>query len=338
MADTNKPKIKKQASDEIDLLDLTKKISRSTGKIFFSLFNFLKNIFLQILIFIIKKFVYLVIFVVAGAIIGGIISLREKPFYQTNLIMRSNLVSNVAMINYINRIHTLCNGENIIGLSQSLNLDTTIVKSIKDLQAFWMIDNNNDGIGDYLDEKNEFIGLDDTSRLKRRLQDEFSVRLKVYDNSIIEEVQHGLELYIDSNDYFIKLSEVKKARLNNLISKTDNEIIILDSLKRFEYFTIKKIPEITFEKFLIQSGENQEARLLHGSVLGLFGNKQSLEQELELRIDPITILQDFPLIHTPVNTLKKYIVKFSQIFLAIGFIILILIDQRKNIIKLTRET
>jgi len=338
MAATKKPDIRKQTSDEIDLLDLTKRISRSTGKMFSSLFNFFKNIFLQIFIFIIRKFVYLLIFFVAGAIIGGIISWREKPYYETNLIMRSNLVSNVEMINYINRIHTICNGGNIIGLSQSLNLDTAIVKSIKDLQAFWMIDINNDGIGDYLDEKKEFIDPYDTTRSKRRLWNEFSVRLKVYDNSIIEEVQHGLELYINSNDYFIKLSEVKKARLNNLISKTDNEIFILDSLKRFEYFTKEKIPEITFEKFLIQSGEKQEARLLHGSVLDLFGNKQSLEQELELRIDPITILEDFPPIQTSVNSLIKYIVKFSLISLAIGFIILILIDQRENIMKLKRET
>ncbi len=338
MADTNKSKIKKQTSDEIDLVDLTKKISRSTGKMLSSLFNFLKTIFLQILIFIIKKFVYLLIFVVAGAIIGGIISYREKPYYETHLIMRSNLVSNVQMINYVNRIHTLCNGENIIGLSQSLNLDTTMVKSIKDLQAFWMIDKNNDGIGDYLDEKNEYIGLYDTTRYKIRLRTEFSVRLKVYDHSIIEEVQHGLEFYINSNDYFIGISEFRKAQLNNLISKTDNEIFILDSLKRFEYFTSEEIPEITFDKFLIRSGENQEARLLHGSVLSLFRDKQSLERDLSSASGPITILQDFPLIQTPVNTLTKYTVKFSKIFLAIGFIILILIDQRKNIMKLTRET
>lgn len=338
MASTNKPDIRKQTSDEIDLLELTKRISRSTGKMFSSLFNFFKNIFLQILIFIIRKFVYLLIFVVAGAIIGGILAWREKPYYETTLTMRSNLVSNVEMIKYINRIHTLCNGQNTNGLSQSLNLDTSIVKNIKDLQAFWMIDINNDGIGDYLDEKNEFIDPYDTTGSKRRLLNEFSVRLKIYDNSIIEEVQHGMELYIDSNDYFIKLSKVKKARLNNLISKTGNEIFVLDSLKRFEYFTKEKIPEITFEKFLIQSGEKQEARLLHGSVLDLFGNKQSLEQELALRIDPITILEDFSIIQTPVNTLIKYIEKFSLISLAIGFIILILIDQRENIMKLIRET
>lgn len=330
-------KNQQRSNDEIDLLDLTKRISRSTGKMFSTLFNFFKNIFLQIFIFIIRKFVYLLIFFIAGAIIGGIIAWIEKPYYITNLIMRSNLVSNVEMMNYINRIHTLCNGQNTIGLSQSLNLDTTIVKNIKDLQAFWMIDINNDGIGDYLDEKNEFIDIYDTTRSKRRLRNEFSVRLMVYDNSIIEEVQHGMELYINSNDYFIKLNEVKKARLNNLISKTDNEIFVLDSLKRFEYFTKDKIPEITFEKFLIQSGEKQEARLLHGSVLGLFGNKQSLEQELALRIDPITILHDFPLIQTPVNKSIKYIVIFSFISLAIGFIILILIDQRKNIKELIRE-
>ena len=323
-----------RANDEIDLLDLTKRISRSIGKMFSFLF---KNIFLQISIFIIRKFVYLLIFVVAGAIIGGAISLREKTYYETNLTMRSNLVSNVEMMNYINRIHTICNGQNIIGLSQNLNLDTTIVKSIKDLQAFWMIDENNDGIGDYLDEKNEFIDIFDTTRSKRRLMNEFSVRLMVYDNSIIEEVQHGMELYIDSNDYFIKLSKVKEARLNNLISKTDNEIFVLDSLKRFEYFTKDKIPEITFEKFLIQSGEKQEARLLHSNVLDLFGNKQLLEQELELKIDPITILEDFSIIQTPVNNLKKDIVIFSFISLVIGFIILILIDQRKNIKELIRE-
>ncbi len=147
--------------DEIDLLELFGLIFRKISQFFKSLFNFI----LHSIIFLIKKSPYLIVFTMIGMVIGFIIFKNTKRYYSSELVAQPNGISNGDMIGYINDLHQLCKESNYPSLAEALGLSDSTANKIKDIQAFWIVDVNKDGIGDYVDYNSDFNLKDTTQQL-----------------------------------------------------------------------------------------------------------------------------------------------------------------------------
>jgi hypothetical protein len=324
MADTKKPDIRKQTSDEIDLLELFRK----TGQKINQFFSWVLRTFFLTVIFFWRNALYLIGFVILGALIGYGYSKTQRKYYSSDMEAQTNAVNAAEIISYINTLNDFTSEGNKDGLRNYLNLSDTLIESIKDIKAFWIVDENKDGIGDYVDFKEHF-NINDTT--KRRLSNRFSVKVDVFDNTVFEEVKKGIYNYIDRNPYVASINENRKKRIRELISKTDEELIKLDSLQKYEYFEDNLSPESDQGQMLIWN--EKDIRLLHNEIINLYKDRQDLERELELFPEPITIIQDFTPLTQFANPKSIYIMNLGIIFFILGTIFLFLKKQWSNIQK-----
>ena len=309
---------------EIDLLEIFARIGKGLKNIIVFL---LKGI-LFLIVFAIKRIHYLIGFVIVGALIGFVLFKSTKRYYSSDLVAQPNGITSTDMVSYINDLHNLCEKNNASALAYALQMKDSTAKKIKDIQAFYIIDLNHDGIGDMVDFKNTYNPKDTSQRI---LENRIYVRVEVYDNKAFANVRNGLFRYLRSNTFVIKQNEIRKEQLKELISQCENEMSKLDSLQKTEYFG--KYNNIPVKGSQMMFLSEQQKPLYYEDMLKLVGRKQYYQKELELATDAFTIIKDFTNLTVAENPKGKYIIKFGAIFGVLGYIILLLLKYRKSITK-----
>lgn len=274
----------------------------------------------------------------ACALVGGLLGFARykmsKPYYASDMIAQINATNAAEMMDHINDLHNLCREGNYNILSEYLGLDKEISRQIKNINAFWIVDQNKDGVGDYIDYENDF-NLTDTTR--NRIMDRFDLQVGVFDNSGFSSVKEGLYNYVNSNPYLTGLNENRKKRIKELITTTNEEIIKLDSLQKFEYFKTEPAPGETQGQMMIWN--EKELTLLHPELIRLIRQKQNYEKELEIFPDVITVIKDFTPLAQVENPRSQYIIPWAVFTLLLGFFFKLFLEQRKNIIRfINKET
>jgi len=314
-------------NDEIDLIELFQKMGNGIK----NLLNSFLNLLYSILLFFIRKSILILIIILLGLAYGYVKYKTSPRYYSSSIEAYSNAISSIDMINYVNNIHELFKENNNVGLQSKLELDTLLLAKIKDVKAFKVIDFNDDGVTDLIDYNEKYLTSDTLVSESR-----FVVKVEVFDAHIFPVIQESILSYIDQNSYINKLNSIRKDQLQELILKLNTEVASLDSLKKVEYFT-------TGEKLKTQAGQllvmNEKAtQLYHNQIINLYKQKQALERTLELRTEPITIIQDFSALSTVENKLMKYFKFYGLAGLIFGIFISIILENFKGIIKIIRES
>ena len=316
MASTNKPNIKKQTSDEIDLLELFRKTGNKLKKFVIWLWE----LFLRITVFFLRKSPYLIAFIILGFLAALLKFKTSDRFYSSDMILRSNSVSNADMIAHINKLHFYGEEENKQALAQSLNLDSTEIENLVDIEAFWIIDKNRDGIPDMIDDKNKYD--EDTS--VTHMSSRFDVRVKTLHPQSLYKVRDGILYHINTNQFFEKINRIRLIQLRERIAKTEIELSELDSLQNYKYFEEKQKGKFSEGQIVFLS--EQETKLFHGSVFDLYGSKQSLDRELDIYSEIVTVLDDFTPPAQPVNSYLNIAKTWVIRFFIIGILLVLILS------------
>ena len=311
-------------NDEIDLIELFRITGKKIGQLFTGLFRF---ILLTILFFWRNAILFALIVIVGGAF-GFLRYKTTKRYYSSDMIAQINATNAGEMMSHINDLHNLCREGNYNVLSQYLKLDSNIAVKIKDINAYWIIDQNRDGIGDYVDYRNDF-DLNDTSQA--RISNRFNLQVEVYDNTGFQNVTEGLYNYVAANPYLTNLNENRIRSIQELIDQIDEELLKLDSLQQYEYFKNKLERDKTDGQMMIWN--EKELKLLHPDLIQLFRQKQQYERELEIFPDVITVIKDFTPLAQVENPKSTYVIRWAIIFGIIGIVTKFIFDRRKNISK-----
>jgi len=243
-------------------------------------------------------------------------------------VAQPNGITSADMINYINDLHDLCQKNNTPGLAYSLEMKDSTAAKIKNIQAFFVIDVNKDEVGDYVDFKETF-NLKDTTQ--QRLEDRIHVTVEVYDNKVFENVKNGLFRYMRNNPYLIKLNEIRRNELKELITQTNYEIAKLDSVQDTEYFGKSNNLPVKQSDMMFLS--EKEQHMYYRDKLALLNRKQEYYKELELSSDAFTVIKDFTSLAMAENPKGKYLVRYSFLTLFLGYFALIILHYRKQIVK-----
>jgi len=315
-------------NQEIDLLELFSRMGKGIKNVFLGLFRAI--VFL--IIFGVKHIHYLLLFAIAGGAIGWLIYSNTPRFYSSNLIAQPNGISATDMIQYINDLHKLCERKNIAALANDLQMQDTTAKKIKDIQAFFIIDANKDGIGDYVDYKNTYNPKDTT---QQRLEDRIHVSVEVFDNTAFDNVRNGLFRYMRKNPYIIQLNEIRKDELKELIAQTDKEILKLDSLQNTEYFSGRARTPVRESQLMFLA--QQEPQMYYKDIMTLVRQKQHYKKELELATDAFTVIKDFTSLAVAENPRNRYIIIYGLITFIAGYFFLLFYIYSKQILVLMNQ-
>jgi len=315
--------------DEIDLLDLFKRMGRTLNL----WARALGRAFLITTIFLLRRWLPLGLSVALGIGISWVAKKQADKIYSSELTIRSNAVPNSDMITYINRLHSFCIENDSTALASALSLPSDKVRFINDIEAFWAIDVLSDGIPDQIDYKNNH-NLNDT--INKRMQDRFVVRVRLADPQKFPLLSGKILEYARQNPLFQQKNQVRLAQYDEIRLRLIYDINQLDSLQKVKYFeeTRGRIPASGGQMIFLQE---QNTQLIYSDIYALYSRKQAIDTEMELYKDILTLLNDFTQPARPINSSVFYYKKPILVPFIICLLLLILFNNRKKLQEIYRK-
>lgn len=309
--------------DEIDLLDLLRRMGKTLNR----WGTALGRAFLIAAVFLIKKWLPLSISVILAVGASYFFKSTSDSLYSSDLVLRSNSVSTSDMINYVNRLHKYCLDGNRSELTEAISLSPAQINNIIDISAFWIIDQGNDGIPDYVDYNNN-IDVYDTVNV--RIQDTLNIRVRVKKPEELVNIRNGIIYFINSDSLFQRRNRLRLRQSQEILTRLNYDILQLDSLQKVKYFeeTKSRQPQNGGQMIFLQE---QKTQLVYPEIHGLYYQKQKLEGDRDLYNDIVTVLSEFSVPAKRDNGLMYYCKYLIPSFFFFMLLILILLANRKKL-------
>jgi len=326
MSETISPKNVKY--EEIDLLDLFKRLGNGIGK----MFKALGRGTLVSIVYLIKHWLPLSISILMGLGISFGFKILSPSYYSSEMILRNNAVPVAEMINYVNRLHTFCDEDNKEALTSALSLNLQSIENILDIRGHWIIDKNKDEVPDVVDYRDRHDVYDTINIM---MQDRFNIRVKIKAPQELGTLKTSILRYIHSDSLFQQRNRLRLKQNNEFLTRLEYDILQLDSLQKVKYFeeTRNKQPQTGGQMIFLQE---QETQLVYPDIHTLYAGKQKLEQDSEIYFDLVTILSDFSIPAKRENNTLFYANRFIPSLFLLTLIILIILTNMDRI-KITFE-
>jgi hypothetical protein len=327
--------------DEIDLLDLFRRIGRTL--ILWS--NALVKAFLISVVFLLRRWLPLGLSIGAGIGISYFLKSTSASAYTSDLVFRNNLVlmdkvklrdnsgTTSEIISKINKLHTYCSENNSSALSEAISMKPESVKNISDISAYWIIDDSKDGIPDYVDYKGNHSVYD---TINIRMQDRLNVRVKINSAQDLNLVRDGIIKFIEKDSLYQQRNRLRLRQNQELLTRLDFDILQLDSLQKVKYFeeTRNMKPASGGQIVFMQE---QKTQLVYTDIYSLYTRKQNLESERDLYKGIVTVLSDFSLPTKRDNGVMFYGKSIIPKFFFLTLFILILLANRYHIVEIFKK-
>ena len=217
-----------------------------------------------------------ILFFILSSIILVISFQKLKPsYFETKAICMSGIseyerieqieeLSQRTAIDLINFLQINVENKDFTQLSNLLNLPLDITKQIKSIEAEQL----------YQKDMNEkFYALN-----------KFEIKLIVFDNSIIADIQTGLMNYFNNNEFISQYHKVYIQASNRLISEIDKEIDNLSDIRKKGVENSLDLSSVN-----IVSGKN---RVLSNQIISLAQLKEDINTNI-LLLKPLSFVQGF---------------------------------------------
>ncbi|HUX57983.1 MAG TPA: hypothetical protein VMV77_13475 [Bacteroidales bacterium] len=308
--------------DEIDLLDLFRRMGNTIGK----WLKALGRAFLISIVFLLRKWLPLGLSLVAGVGVSLLMKSTSESFFTSDLTLKSNATTSEELISYINKLHTYCLESNSEALSGALSINPELAGNIIDISAFWIIDQNKDRIPDYVDYKNNHSVYDTTNI---RMQDRLDIRAIIKSTQELSTVRDGIITFVNCDSLFQQKNRLRLRQSQELLARYDYDILQLDSLQKLKLEETKvRQPQTGGQMIFLQE---QKTQLLYNDIYTLYSRKQNLETQNTLYKDIVTVLSDFSEPAKRDNGGMYYGKRVIPIFFFLTLLILILLANHKKL-------
>lgn len=320
-----------EKNNEIDLLELFRAINNRLVRFF----SWLRNLVLYAIYFLIKNiYLYIATLVISIGLSYTYINILKNKVCRTTLVAQSNVVSNSEIIPIINNIQKALKSGNHEYIATEFKCSIEDVKKIKDIEALYVIDKNDDKIADFIDFDKQLANKSAADTNFVALETEFAIKLDYSDTSIIKVIKKGLLNYLSRNKYLIERDTLNRNQLKALIDKTNNELNEFDSLQtNYNKFVVNNPYGGQDLKSQLLMVNEKDVKLMYKDILTLFNQKQYFESKYALSTkEIITIKTDFVPSLTPLTGFLKLNFYFLIIVSLIVTVAYELIRNRKKII------
>ena len=234
-------------ADEIDLGQLFTKIGGFFASIWFGIMRFLaliRRVPIE------NKATFLLL--IAGAIVVGSLyaNLLKKKFYETSMILSSDYLNKRIVDNTIEKLNLLAREKDSGGLARVLRIPDSLAKNILEFSAKPFVKETDIVEIEVLKEQLKNAQIDSKNKdvidqVIRRIEIEnrhaFEVTVRVYNPTVIRDLETALISFFRDNDYVKKRIEITKTNLLAKKQKLLKDRQKLDSLKEIIYSNYKSM-------------------------------------------------------------------------------------------------
>ena len=317
--------MEEQEKKELDLFDIL--------RIFFKNIRIALCMILNLLTWFLR-FLFQTKWILLGAIVCGVLfslfwSRPDNLFYKGETEMRFTIYDAYFYKNQINLLNSYCEDENRTSLSNALQITMAEAYNLLSINSCFIIDLRSDGTPDEVDYANQYDAKKDT--VNSRMDDRLVLVVLSKDTAIYSNLLGKIKTFLENNSIVSAENAIRLRHIDEKIVALDNEIYLLDSLRRKEYFKKESDTQAKLDQTILLS--EKERRLYHDDILGLEGAKQGLRWEKEIRHDGVRLLAPFKIDPKPVNRLTKSLLRFTPPFLLLGFFVALAWRFRKEVYK-----
>ena len=309
-------------NDEIDLLDLFRRMGKGLAR----MLNAFGKVVLVSFIFLLRRWLPLTLSVLVGGGISILMRKTTESFYTADLVLKVNIAPTDEVIAHVNRLQTYCLEAKKDRLAEAIGLTPAQTDNIKEIKAYWIIDNGHNNIPDYIDYDDDHDVYD---TVNVRMDDRLDVRVRILQPQELSNVRDGILKFINSDPLFQQRNQLRLRQNTELLARIETDISQLDSLQRFKYFEESRnlLPRTGQLVFL----QEQKTQLLYEDIYKLYSRKQSLEMEYSLYQDIVTVLSEFNVPVERDNSGFYYSKTFIPLFFIITLLFLIFRANRKKL-------
>jgi hypothetical protein len=330
---------KNVGDDEIDLLDLFRRMGRGINK----MFNALTKAFLISVVFMLRRWLPLGLSILVGVGFSYLLKTTSTSYFTSDLVFRNNLAqmdrkkvkdlsgTTSELITKINKLGRF--SSNPAKLAEALKLKPEFVDNIFNIGAFWIIDLNKDGIPDNVD----YSGNHDIyDTINIRMPGYIDVRVSFNSNLELEKVRDGLIKFVESDSLNQQRNHLRVAQNSDLLTRLNVDIKELDSLQKVKYFEENRNLKPGKDGQIVFMQE-QKIQLFYPDIQALYVKKQLLETEQVLYPGIVTLTRDFSAPSLINNGTKYYGRQIVPIFFLITLFILIILANRKTLLEIYKK-
>ena len=271
--------------------------------------------------------------ILLGAIVCGILCslYSSRPGnlrYKGEVEMRFNIYDAYFYRDLTNFLNTYCKDENKTSLSQTLHITPEEAASLLSISSHFFIGHAN-GMLNKVDYKNISEIKEDTA--SRRMSDRLMLVVISKDTAIYSSLLGKIKNFFESNSIVSEENAMRLKHIDEKIAMINNEILLLDSLRKKEYFKKESETQAKLDQTILLS--EKERRLYHNDILGLESAIQGLQWEKEIKSDGVRFMTTFKVDPTPVNNIKRSLIKFIPAFFVLGFFAALGWKYRRKIYK-----
>ena len=318
-----------QEKKELDLID----ILRAGFKYIRLAILKMGDIFTWLLRFLFQAKWFLLVAIGCGILFSFYASRKDNLRYKGEVEMRFNIYDAYFYKNLTNFLGLYAKNENKTSLSQTLHITPEEAKDLLSINSYFFIDSHLTGIPDRVDYTNKSETIKDTADL--RMNDRLMLVVISKDTAIYSSLLGKIKNFFESNSVVSEENAMRLRHIDEKIKAINNEIQLLDSLRKKEYFKKEAGAQAKLDQTILLS--EKERRLYHEDILNLEYTIQRLQWDKEIKPDGVRFLTPFRVDPTPVNNLRRSLFKFIPAFFVLGFFVALGWKYRKKTYKFLSE-
>lgn len=281
----------------------------------------------------IARFIYahkapIFFFVAIGFVLAYFLSNKENRVYKASSDVFINIEDSYFFHNTFDKLDAYCKNVNKNFIASSFGISNETAKSFISIRPYYVIDEQLNGTPDWVDFKEVYTGKDTTSMI---MKDRIHVEVLIKDTSLLKFVPSYIQKHLETMPNMKEKNALRLMQMDAQMASIKNEITMLDSLRRLEYF--KRNRELTPNQDKMVIFNEKDKKLYHTDMLDLQRKLNELEWSRKINKDFIDFGSGFTLEPKAVNGRIKIFSICGSIGLIIGFIITLLFTSRGDIKK-----
>lgn len=316
--------------DEIDLLDLFRRMGNGLAKMFRTLGKWS----LISMVFLIRRWLPLSVSVILGVGLSYLLKFASPPSYQSEILIKPNSITITEVSEQIKKIQDYILEKNYKELVNSLSITQNEAANLLGMAALHYIDRGRDGVPDFIDYDDSFDPLADTMNVL--MTDRAVIYVRIKEPQELINIKNGIIKYFNSDSLYQQRNRLRIRQNKEVLARLDYDILQLDSLQKILYFEQPKarLPQNGGQMIFLQE---QKTQLIYEDVYSLFARKQAMEEQIELYKDIITVQSDFTVPQKRMNGGLYYTKRMVPSILLLTIIILILTSNKKKLEEIFKK-
>ncbi|MDR1022972.1 MAG: hypothetical protein LBL94_06870 [Prevotellaceae bacterium] len=322
--------------NEIDLLDITIRLYRK----FKSLLRGIASILKAILIFMIRKSLYLSLFVIGGVVVGvaAYKFLPQSKVYRSEAIIRSNNLASSIVVDNLKKLNGAFIEKDRKDLSSLLNISESDAKKISRLRLYYGVWPNGSFGDNGLGLPAYYVRSNLIDTISSSVSKYIKIEADVFDEDVYAKLLPGLLYFINNSTFGQELNVIRVEMLKTQIAHAEQGMAALLQQQALVISTQNnKSNHLPLQLELSSSPQKSEVIQLQEAIDELHGRKIGLEQELALFAQPVVVITDFSKTYRFAHKLYIYMLVCSVVVSAFGLSTLALWEVRKKIIAAIYE-